>query len=486
VGQRFHRLTDLDDQAIASSLANLRDALRVKLGFEANVLAEADQVAANPRLPDKDLTEIPLVTIDPPQSKDLDQALYLKRRGGGYLVYYAIADVGAFVKPGGEVDQEAHRRGQTLYAPDGNARLHPPVISEGAASLLPQRVRPALVWHMYLEGDGEGTQVEIRRALVRSRAKLSYQEVQAQLDAGTADDSLALLREVGVLRQEREARLGGINLPIPEQVVTRDDDGYRLELRSPLPVEGWNAQISLMAGQAAAEVMLEAEVGVLRTLPRAGPTRLHRLRLTARALGIRWERTLTFAELIRSLDPSLPNHAALVNEAAALLRGSGYSAFDDEVPTNARHAGVGAEYAHATAPLRRLVDRYVGEVCVSVSNGVEVPEWVRSALPTLPEEMERSTRRAQQYEAGIISTLEAAVLRDQVGELFPAVVVDVDREGGVIQLIDLPVTGRCRGTDLPLGKEISARLVLADVSARQVAFELGDGTRSAASPAPEP
>jgi exoribonuclease R len=111
---------------------------------------------------------------------------------------------------------------------------------------------------------------------------------------------------------------------------------------------------------------------------------------------------------------------------------------------------------------------------------------VRSALPTLPEEMERSTRRAQQYEAGIISTLEAAVLRDQVGELFPAVVVDVDREGGVIQLIDLPVTGRCRGASLPLGKEISARLVLADVSARQVAFELGDGTRSAASPAPEP
>ena len=224
--------------------------------------------------------------------------------------------------PSGEVDAEAHRRGQTFYAPDGNARLHPPAISEGAASLLPNQVRPALVWHMYLEADSEGTRLEVRRALVRSRAKLSYQEVQDRIDHGVADDSLSLLKEVGLLRQEREARLGGINLPLPEQVVRHDEDGYDLELRSPLPVEGWNAQISLMAGQAAATVMLEAEVGVLRTLPRAGPVRINRLRHTARALGVTWEKEKPFAAMIRELDPSLPSHAALLNEAASLLRGS--------------------------------------------------------------------------------------------------------------------------------------------------------------------
>jgi exoribonuclease R len=91
--------------------------------------------------------------------------------------------------------------------------------------------------------------------------------------------------------------------------------------------------------------------------------------------------------------------------------------------------------------------------------------------------MERSTRRAQQYEAGIISTLEAAVLRESIGDTFSAVVVDVDKEGGVIQLTAPPVTGRCRGNNLPLGERISARLVLADVAARQIAFEVAtDGT----------
>jgi exoribonuclease R len=477
VSPRIFRLTELDDQAIAASLADLRKALDVELGFPEEVLAEADQSAANPRLPDVDLTEIPFVTIDPPQSMDLDQALFIERRPDGYLVHYAIADVAAFVKPGGEVDAEAHRRGQTLYAPDGNARLHPPAISEGAASLLPNKVRPALVWHMYLEADSEGTRLEVRRALVRSRAKLSYQEVQDRIDHGVADDSLSLLKEVGLLRQEREARLGGINLPLPEQVVRHDEDGYDLELRSPLPVEGWNAQISLMAGQAAATVMLEAEVGVLRTLPRAGPVRVNRLRHTARALGVTWEKEKPFAAMIRELDPSLPSHAALLNEAASLLRGSGYAAFDDEVPTNTRHAGVGAEYAHTTAPLRRLVDRYVGEVCVSVSSRTAIPDWVHEGLPELPAIMERSTRRAQQYEAGIVSTLEAAVLRENVGDTFPAVVVEVDKEGGVIQLTAPPVTGRCRGSNLPLGARISARLILADVAARQIAFEMTtDGT----------
>lgn len=471
MSQRWVRLTDLDDEAIAASLQDLRKALDVELGFPEAVLAEADQAAAKPRLPDLDHTAIPFVTIDPPDSMDLDQAVFIERQPRGYLVHYAIADVAAFVRAGDEIDHEAHRRGQTLYAPDGNARLHPLVISEGAASLLPNQVRPALLWNMYLEADGEGTRLEVRRAMVQSRAKLSYQEVQQRLDHGTADESLSLLKEVGLLRQEREARLGGINLPIPEQVVHHGEGGYELELRSPLPVEGWNAQISLMAGQAAATVMMKAEVGVLRTLPRAGPARVHRMRLTARALGVKWDQETPFAEMVRSLDSKIPSHAAVINAAASLLRGSGYAVFDDEVPTNARHAGVGAEYAHATAPLRRLVDRYVGEVCVSESSGKEVPGWVREALPRLPEEMERSTRRAQQYEAGIVSTLEAAVLRDSLGEIFSAVVVDVDDDGGVIQLTDPPVTGRCRGTNLPLGKEISVRLTLADVAARQVSFE---------------
>ena len=276
-----------------------------------------------------------------------------------------------------------------------------------------------------------------------------------------------------MLRQKREERRGGIDLQIPEQVVVDRRNGYGLEFRAPLPVERWNAQISLMTGQAAAELMLAARIGLLRTLPEADPGAVDRLRRTAKALGIDWPRELDYAALIRTLDPERPAHAAFLAESTVLLRGSGYAAFEDEMPTTPAHAGVGAPYGHATAPLRRLVDRYVGEVCLAVAAGREVPDWVRGALPELPGEMEASTSRAQQYEAGIISAVEAAVLESRVGETFDAVVVEVDEHdgGGTVQLVEPAVTAHCAG-DLPLGDRVRVRLTLAEVVKRQVRFEL--------------
>jgi exoribonuclease R len=473
VPSRRVRVSPPDSAAIASALAELRESLDVSLRFPEPVLADAEQALRAPRLPDADETRIPFVTIDPPESMDLDQALHLERRGSGYCVRYAIADVAAFVDPNGPMDQEAHRRGQTLYAPDENARLYPAALSEDAGSLLPGEMRPALVWTMQVDASGEGVDVGLRRALVRSRQKLDYSGVQRSLEDGTASESLQLLREVGLLRQEREQRRGGIDLQIPEQEVAERPQGYTLAFRAPLPVEGWNAQISLMTGQAAAELMLDAQVGLLRTLPEADPRAVDRRRRTAKALGIDWPRELSYAALIRTLNPERPTHAAFLAESTVLLRGSGYAAFDDEVPIRPAHAGVGAPYAHATAPLRRLVDRFVGEACLAVAAGEDVPDWVRAALPRLPEEMEVSNHRAQQYEAGIISIVEAAVLERHVGEAFDAVVVDVDERdgGGTIQLTEPAVTAHCEG-ELPLGERVRVRLTLADVAKRQIRFEL--------------
>ena len=467
------RVSPPDSAAIAASLTELRESLDVSLNFPDPVLADAERAVRSPRLPDADETEIPFVTIDPPESMDLDQALQLERRDGGYRVRYAIADVGVFVEPGGPMDLEAHARGQTFYAPDENARLYPPVLSEDAGSLLPGETRPALVWTMLVDADGEGVDVDLRRALVRSREKLDYAGVQRSLDDGSASESLQLLREVGLLRRQREQRQGGIDLRIPEQEVVDGPDGYALAFRALLPVEGWNAQISLMTGQAAAELMLEAKVGLLRTLPEADPGAVERLRRTAKALGIVWPHEVGYAALIRTLDPARPEHAAFLAESTILLRGSGYAAFDDEVPSRPAHAGVGAPYAHATAPLRRLVDRYVGEACLAVSAGKDVPDWVRTALPELPNQMETSNRRAQQYEAGVISTVEAAVLEHRVGETFDAVVVELHEHdgGGTVQLTEPAVTARCEG-ELPLGERVRVRLVLADVAKRQIRFEL--------------
>lgn len=448
--------------------------MKIPVGYPDEVVADAKRAIAAVELPDADETAIEFLTIDPPESKDLDQALHIERRGSGYRVRYAIADVAAFVAPGSPLDEEAHRRGVTLYAPDGNTRLYPPELSEGAASLLPGELRPALVWTMDVDETGEGTDVHVRKARVRSRKKLDYGGVQHALDDGSADEVLRLLREVGILRQQREARRGGVSLQLPEQEVMTAPDGYELSYRAPFPVEGWNAQISLMTGMAAAELMLEGEVGILRTVPAADPARLERFRHTAKALGVLWPKDTPYPAFVRTLDANVPRQAALLAAAAGVMRGSGYTAFDRHAPSHAEHAALASTYAHTTAPLRRLVDRYVGETCIALSEGRKVPGWVATELPELPDVMELADRRASQYEAGIVSAVEAALLEGGVGKTFEAVVIEVDRDGaaGSVELRDPAVTARCDGPGLPLGETVTVRCTLADVLKRQVRFAL--------------
>ena len=466
------------DAAVEKGLADLHRELELPDDFPPEVLEAARSAAAAPRLPDLDRTDLPFVTIDPESSRDLDQALHLERAGTGFRVFYAIADVAAFVEPGGAIDAEAHRRGETLYGADRKIPLHPPTLSEEAASLLPDGPRPALLWTVDLDADGAQTAVRVERAMVRSRAKLSYAGVQADLDAGKADEVVTLLSEVGRLRLEQEAARGGVSLPLPDQEVVRRDGGWALEFRQQLPVEQWNAQISLLTGMAAAGLMVEGEVGVLRTLAPADPEGVARLRRVAAALHVPWPEQMSYPDLVRSLDPSLPAHAALLTASTSLLRGSGYVAFDGDLPEERRHSAIAAEYAHTTAPLRRLVDRYAGETCLALCAGTEVPGWVREALPGLPETMKESARRAGTYEREILDLVEAVVLRSRVGEGFTGTVVSVSGDEptkGEVMLAEPAVEARlasATGTPLPLGQEATVRLAEADPAKRRVRFEL--------------
>jgi exoribonuclease R len=386
-------------------------------------------------------------------------------------VSYAIADVGAFVVPGGALDAEVEQRGVTLYAPDRRVPLHPPVLGEQAASLLPDGPRPALLWQLDLDADGALTAADVRRALVRSRAQLDYEGVQRELDAGTAPQELQLLREVGRLRQARARERGAVDLPTPEQEVVVDEAGRpSLALRAPLPVEGWNAQISLLTGTAAAELMLDADVGLLRTLPPAPAQDVAALRRSALALGVAWPEGQSYGAVVSTLDPADPPSAALLVLATRLLRGSGYTAFDGAPPEQRLHSGVGLPYAHCTAPLRRLADRHVGEVCLAVAAGEVVPEWARAALPRLPGLMSAATRRAGALERAVVDAAEALVLEPRVGERFEGVVVEAGASYGVVQLREPAVRGRCEGGDLPLGALVQVELVTADPARRTVLF----------------
>ncbi|MBB6629873.1 RNB domain-containing ribonuclease [Nocardioides sp. KIGAM211] len=463
-------------QSLREGIARIQEELGVTPDFPADVEQAAEAAAAAPRLPDLDRTDIPFVTVDPASSRDLDQALHLERDGEGYVVHYAIADVAAFVEPDGPIDQEAHRRGETLYGADSRIPLHPPVLSEGAASLLPDEVRPALLWTIKVDARGERTDVHVERARVRSTAKLDYVGVQKMVDEGTASESLMLLKEVGELRIAREAARGGISLPLPEQEIDVQGDQWELEFRQLLPAEQWNAQMSLLTGFAAASLMVYARVGLLRTLPSPDPRDVQRLHRVARGLGIEWPAEQLYPDFIRALDASKPAHAAMIEACTRLLRGSGYVAFDGEVPADPRHAGLASEYAHVTAPLRRLGDRYAGEICVALCADTEVPAWVTATLHDLPKVLQDSARRGHQYENAVLDLVEAGLLSTHVGETFHGVVTDVSDDKpthGTVVIQEPAVEGPLSSTgDLPLGQDVEVRLVTADVATRKVAFEL--------------
>ena len=527
---------------VARTLDALRAHYEVPAAFPPEALAEAEAAAGawaqdGPArlLADgaRDARDLELVTIDPPGSMDLDQAVLLERLpaqagvGTGdapepsatYRVHYAIASLATFVTPGGALDTELRRRGETIYAPDAATPLHPEVLSHGAASLLQDAERPACLWTIDLDERGEVVSARVERALVRSRARLSYAQVQAAIDGQSAlpqeapADLPELLAEIGRLRLEREAARGGISMTTPEQVVevteaaeatevpgavspAADPDsaerpgpaGYRLAYRVPVPAEQYNAQISLLTGMCAARIMVECGVGILRTLPPARPEDYARLRRVAAALGIDWPAAQPYPELVRGLDHAVPAHAAFLEQAMSLFRGSGYLAFgvggvgvpaDDEAADSeeAVHSAIAARYAHVTAPLRRLVDRYGEEVCIAACAQAPVPEWVLQALPDLPGVMEQTGKRARAIGRGALTALEALVLRGHEGEVFDGVITS-ERDGrGELVLAEPAVVSEIRAGKkvsdggLPVGERVQVRLLSAD-PASGIRFQL--------------
>ncbi|WP_159703659.1 RNB domain-containing ribonuclease [Arthrobacter sp. 18067] len=493
-----HRIApNVDDSSdqLAAALAALRTELELPGTYPAAAVEEARQAVQTLKLPDRDLRDIPFVTIDPATSTDLDQALFIDRSGDGYKVFYAIADVPAFVVPGGALDAETRQRGQTFYAPDGRIPLHPEVISENAGSLLAGQVCSAFVWEFDLDVEAEVVAVSMARAVVRSTAKLSYKGAQQQIDDGTAPPVLQLLKEVGLKRVELERLRGGASLNMPEQEIVQatDGGGYRIAAAPSLPVEDWNAQISLMTGMAAAQMMLDGKVGILRTMPAPDDRSLLHFKRQTVALGKPWDGKITYGEYLRTLDASDPKQLAILHSAGTLFRGAGYTPFDGDVPANVVQAAIGAPYAHTTAPLRRLIDRFVLVICEALSNNQQIPAWAREALPSLPEIMASSDQLAGRLERAALDTVEAALVANRIGQEFDAVVISGSKPSngnangngtgngngngngsgpyGVVQIAEPAVTARCDG-ELESGTKVRVRLVKADIASREIRFQL--------------
>jgi exoribonuclease R len=473
----------VDDAELLASFAAIRAELHITTGFDDATQSEADTVArrgpivpaGSTALAIADRREIAFVTIDPQGSRDLDQAYAAQRTARGYRVWYAIADVASFIDPDSPLDHAARARGATIFAPDERAPLHPVVINEGAASLLPGVDRQAALWTIEIDEHGAVLEARVERATVRSRQQLSYPQAQHLVDAKEADESLALLARIGSARIDQERDRGAVSLSIPAQIVGRADGRFELEYEQSLPIEKWNAQISLMTGMAAARIMIDAGIGLLRTMPAPSRADIAKLRHSAAALDIEWPTAMSYPDRIRTLDPNAPRAAAFMTQAARLSHGAGYLAFRGALPPDHEHSAIAASYAHATAPLRRTADRFVNEIVLSHCAGTAVPEWTSSALDGLPHIMSRAQQRQRKLDRSINDLLEAVTLEPSIGAEFTAGVTDIIdgvarvqlREAAVVADVPVAPDDRIRPGDM-----VRLRLVAADPAHRSVRFSL--------------
>lgn len=451
------------DNALGRGLTAIREQFKVPADFPPPVLAAADEAARRVPTEHVDRTAMRFVTLDPASSTDLDQAFAIEAAGADLLLHYAIADVAWFVDDGGPIDVEAWARGETLYLPDGKAPLYPPVLSQGAASLLPDGPRPAVVFSVRVAPDGGVKLDGAERAVIRSSAKLAYETVT---DGDVPDGFAELARRISAAEDAR----GAARVDPPQQEVDAvPGGGFELSFRPYTPSEDRNAAMSLATNMAIADALQAHHTGLFRVMSEPDAGAIRRLRHTAAAFGLDWPQALALEPYERTLDPTDPKQAAFMLAIRRAGRGASYVPFTEGVVP--WHAAMAATYAHATAPLRRLADRYVVMATLAIANGQPVPAAVTDAFGKLPQVMAKADALAGRIERAVIDLAETVLLRDRLGDIFPAVVTDLDERGARMQLADLPVVARVDARNVTPGDHLRVRLTSIDPIQPSLHFE---------------
>lgn len=450
------------DRALAAGLSAIRAEFHVPQGFPPEVLAAAEAATRRPLSAHADRTAMRFVTLDPTSSTDLDQAFAIETAGADLLLHYAIADVAWFVDDGDALDAEAWRRGETIYLPDGKASLYPSLLSEGAASLLPDVARPAVIFTVRVAPDGGARLDGAERAVIRSAAKLAYETVTPdQLPAGFEE----LSRRIAAA----EAARGAARVDPPEQEIERGADGrLHLVFQPRRLAEDRNAALSLATNLAIAAALEAHRTGLFRVMAPPDAAAVERLRHVVAALGVGWPSSDTLEQFSRRLTADDPKQAAIMLAIRRAGEGASYAPYRAGVTP--WHAAVAATYAQATAPLRRLADRYVVRAALAVANGEAVPDVVTAAFEKLPQVMDRAHALGGRIDRAVIDLAEAVLLAGREGEVFAATVTDADERGGHVQLSDLPVVVRIAAPGLVPGETIAVELESVDVARRTTRF----------------
>ena len=421
--------------------------------FSPAALKEAE--AARPvRLaaPREDWRQLRLVTIDPPDAKDHDDAVNAEpdpdpANPGGFIVTVAIADVAAYVRPGSALDRDALERGNSVYFPDRVVPMLPERISTDLCSLRPLEDRPALGVRMILSADGRKRAHAFHRVMMRSAAKLSYEQAQAAMDGRPDEVTAPLLESVlkplnaahAVIKIERERR-DPLDLDLPERKLVLDRDGRLTGVRWPERLEAHRLieEFMILANVAAAET-LEAQHSPLLYRAHDAPS-VEKLNDLVEFLG-------TIGVKLARGDRVRPSH---FNGVLSRVRGQAVEALVNEVVLRAQaqaeyshenygHFGLNLRrYAHFTSPIRRYADLIVHRALIRALNLGEggLDDMRGGELAQIAEHISAAERRAMAAERETMDRLVAAHLADRVGAVFEARIAGVTRVGLFVKLTD--------------------------------------------------
>jgi ribonuclease R len=414
--------------------------------FPDAVVAEADAAAPTKLGQRTDLRDMPLVTIDPWDARDHDDACYVETHDGGEMtIWVAIADVAHYVTPNSELDREGRKRGNSTYFPDRVVPMLPDRLSGDLCSLHEGVERACLAVAMRIDVEGNKLSHEFHRGLMKSQASFNYEEVQAAMDGAPNDKTAPMVSDVirplyaayAALKKAR-ARRQPLELDLPERQIVLDDDGKvtSVNFKDRLDAHKLIEEFMVLANVAAAETLIAKKTDLLfRVHEEPSPEKLEALREVANASGLQLAKgqVLQTAHLNRLLEQARDtDHAELVN--ISTLRSMTQAYYN---PDNFGHFGLALKsYAHFTSPIRRYADLIVHRALVS-SHGWGndgLSPWDREHLAETAKQISDTERRSMVAERDTTDRYLAAFLSERIGAELHGRVAGIAKFGIFVKL----------------------------------------------------
>ncbi len=515
---------------VLESLGNPTDERKISLiaihahgipeDFPAAVMGELSSLPPlNPKTR-TDLRAIPLITIDPADARDHDDAVHAEldtdpKNPGGFAVLVAIADVAHYIRPGTKLDREAELRGNSVYFPDRVVPMLPEKISNDLCSLREGEDRPCLVARLVFDKSGEKRSHSFVRGIMRSAAKLSYEEAQAAIDGQPSDKCKPLLDSVlkplwaayAALKSARDRR-EPLDLDLPERKIKLDAEGRiaRIYIPERLDAHKLIEEMMIQANVAAAETLEGKKLPVVyRIHDRPSDEKLRSLREFLETLGLKVPPTgqLKAGALNRVLTQAKTQPVPeLVNEV--VLRSQAQAEYNTD---NIGHFGLNlSRYAHFTSPIRRYADLLVHRALIRALKAGDdgLDDMVIPRLDAVCQAISNAERRAMAAERETIDRLIATHLADRIGAEFEGRIAGVTRSGLFIKLKEtgadgfVPIstlgadyfnyieqthslTGSKTGLTFRLGNQVTVKLLEVIPAAGALRFEMiSEGTRGVA------